>query len=1257
MKRENYFILVLSFDRRSLLLFLGVQMERGGEGVGDGSVRTKPSASVGSNVSKVVSDVDLAHQEAYKKSTPASENEAKARMGYATALNAKAASSSKSGKIKHEMSKELDEVLKGHMDKEEPAIKQSYEFIRLRTKKFMATSIVGFVWDVSFLVLSCISCFAFIRSTYLPPHPTDILQKSTKEQLEIFELVSSALFGFDWGLNYFVADDKNEFVGSFYSMVDLLSVIPTYILYGAARDAPYESEIDSLGDFLWYFCHAATCARILRVLRIRKYLLHVKDEVQQKIGEIILVSLVTLIFFAALMQFFERTKQEDPNERDGYDFNVWLYVMLVTTSTVGYGDFSPETEMGKGSVMFMIIFVVMGLPMMTTDLFEKMRYSSFWARLSYNKIANGTHVVVCGDLRSVSLNEFFNELFHEDHNNENLYAVVLSGEPPWREMLNIMRNPKFTLNLTFLEGSALIDEDLARAHVESATAIFIMANKFTPDPDQEDARAILQQYSIKRYIAMKKPKQPPKFQMQLIRVENLRHLRSGQDDEFAKDDVVVCLNQIKMGIVATNILYPGTSIMIFNLLMSFADGSDDDDDDDDDDYGKENADGVEELNEDSVNGWLDEYISGCDWEIYTTVISPDFSGARFSTLAYLLYVRLGITLFGLQLTDLKGDKHVLLNPDKFDIPKLESEFTKIEGFVLAKNQGAADLSEVGGDTSDKSSVSHGSKEQSRRAMLYVICQTLAVDRRKGSRKRGQGGVQSILAGMQTNRGSIFPVGAVVDTVGVRSASPLSFGEAKAEDTDNLIGASRGEEVPENQSAGDEETRLESANWMELRRTIRKHDAATQQQERLLNLENSHMLEHYYCREEIVDLNRVTILTSLENEFPEVTQHLIIISKVMSNLYDLILPLRARRNKRLITIVIMSPNPMPERVWQQISQFEGILFICGSTLQESDLIRAGVFKAKHVVLLADIGYSKESSDKDSSSHTYTEIENDVTVDADAIFTYQSVRRLNEDADITVEIVGDNNIMFLDTSESAVHFKASPQFAAGNIFISSLLDTMSVQSFYNQDIIKIVEHLAVGSDAHLSTVEDYENIQAEKQGKRRTFPSSRLYEIGIPEGLSSMTYGALFHTLVKRGQIPLGIIRGVFKSRQFGSRGNKLRYAFTNPPKDAELFSCDSVVILSSKPPNSTPAMEKALRRDVEMAKSAVKQGGVNIMKFVDRDMKLFAEMQGDLDKSLTSAIKAMKRDAPKQDSSFSGLAYSASQASRRMNINARMSINS
>jgi hypothetical protein len=69
-------------------------------------------------------------------------------------------------------------------------------------------------------------------------------------------------------------------------------------------------------------------------------------------------------------------------------------------------------------------------------------------------------------------------------------------------MLFLMRDPKYILNITYLEGSALTDKDLKRAKVELADAVFIMSNKFTINPDEEDSKCILQNLSVKRYLSL-----------------------------------------------------------------------------------------------------------------------------------------------------------------------------------------------------------------------------------------------------------------------------------------------------------------------------------------------------------------------------------------------------------------------------------------------------------------------------------------------------------------------------------------------------------------------------------------------------------------------------------------------------------------------------------------------------------------------------------------------------------------------------------
>jgi hypothetical protein len=132
---------------------------------------------------------------------------------------------------------------------------------------------------------------------------------------------------------------------------------------------------------------------------------------------------------------------------------------------------------------------------------------------------------------------------------------------------------------------------------------------------------------------------------------------------------------------------------------------------------------------------------------------------------------------------------------------------------------------------------------------------------------------------------------------------------------------------------------------------------------------------------------------------------IVIAKGLNSLYDFICPLRAKYLRRLTHIVILYPKPIPLHIWRRISIFEGILHVRGSSLQEADLLRAGIFRAAQVIVLADPN-SEESKHDPSVSHAST------LDDADAIFTYHSVKRLNEKAQVMVEIVRYQNVAFLD-----------------------------------------------------------------------------------------------------------------------------------------------------------------------------------------------------------------------------------------------------
>lgn len=121
-------------------------------------------------------------------------------------------------------------------------------------------------------------------------------------------------------------------------------------------------------------------------------------------------------------------------------------------------------------------------------------------------------------------------------------------------MLTIINDSLYSLSITYLQGSALVEKDLSRALTDSVKAVFIMTHKFSANPDEEDAKTILQQFSIRRYIQCRNPMNTAMFCMQLVRPENRRHLTSSGNQEG--NDIVACMNEIKMGVIAKAVMAP-----------------------------------------------------------------------------------------------------------------------------------------------------------------------------------------------------------------------------------------------------------------------------------------------------------------------------------------------------------------------------------------------------------------------------------------------------------------------------------------------------------------------------------------------------------------------------------------------------------------------------------------------------------------------------------------------------------------------------
>jgi hypothetical protein len=185
---------------------------------------------------------------------------------------------------------------------------------------------------------------------------------------------------------------------------------------------------------------------------------------------------------------------------------------------------------------------------------------------------------------------------------------------------------------------------------------------------------------------------------------------------------------------------------------------------------------------------------------------------------------------------------------------------------------------------------------------------------------------------------------------------------------------------------------------------------------------------------------------------QIKDHLIIITKTMSNLYELIRPLRAKYLGKLIPILILCPLELTHMNWEPVSLFEAIFYLRGAGLEENDLRRAGIYNASRVLVQSDAkkaDFEKISSEAEMS--IAAAVAKQSIEDSDVIFTYKLIRQMSQKAKIAIEIIHPANVAFLDSdgnrrSKSGnMKYKFVPHFAAGFLFTTSALDSLVCQVY--------------------------------------------------------------------------------------------------------------------------------------------------------------------------------------------------------------------
>merc|ERR1712106_429790 len=138
-----------------------------------------------------------------------------------------------------------------------------------------------------------------------------------------------------------------------------------------------------------------------------------------------------------------------------------VYFLMVTMSTVGYGDITCLTEVGR---VFQLMFLAVGLMLFAgvlPEILALLGQRSKWMG-SYSGVKGKRHIVVCGNITFESVSVFLMDFLHEDRDDVDVEVVFLHRAEPDLEFEGLLKRQH--TRVKYFQGSLMNGHAHGYAH-------------------------------------------------------------------------------------------------------------------------------------------------------------------------------------------------------------------------------------------------------------------------------------------------------------------------------------------------------------------------------------------------------------------------------------------------------------------------------------------------------------------------------------------------------------------------------------------------------------------------------------------------------------------------------------------------------------------------------------------------------------------------------------------------------------------------
>jgi len=363
------------------------------------------------------------------------------------------------------------------------------------------------------------------------------------------------------------------------------------------------------------------------------------DEFHRSLVTVCVRCMVIVILFAATMFCFEVLGDiegfVDQTVQTGFgetSFMVLCYYTFVTISTVGYGDFSPTTVLGRIFVIFVIVGGVVFFSVETNNMVRLLQLAKSGKGKFTPHNAKRKHVLVLGGGVTTGplsvLESFLSSLVDSSHGDEVPEVLMMASKAPEDQLVALLEQQWATrAKIKYLFGNPTSSTDLERARISNVELCYVLADVSSDQPMQEDLQNIVRAAAIYRQYEI------PMLVM-ILEAKNIRFaVQAGIPERMCAG-----LDDLELAALASSCQCVGLSTLLINLALP--------------DLGS--------FEEEDCKGelWLIEYAKGANKELYGLQLNQSFNGMDFTKAAYDVYDSSGVMLIAAQ----DDNGMVVMNP-------------------------------------------------------------------------------------------------------------------------------------------------------------------------------------------------------------------------------------------------------------------------------------------------------------------------------------------------------------------------------------------------------------------------------------------------------------------------------------------------------------------------------------------------------------------------------------------------------------------